>query len=139
MPTVAESVAAIEDMINDAGIGPASVSDIDAPGGVTAVVVEMDVHNDRKSRNLLQWLDFLDVVDATVGKFNASDTTARLNVRGFSPSGGAMVIVAAYDERTERAAVDLINTKLHARPQDVAGLVRQLAAMEGHTAPSGGR
>lgn len=97
--------------------------------------VELKSDSPRKARALAEWINIMEVRDATTGKFRASDRELRLNLRGFAPGGTPVVVVAPYNEDTETEATDLI--ALLVEKQHLVELVTRLVAIE--TRPAGRR
>ncbi|MGW4528362.1 hypothetical protein [Amycolatopsis sp. NPDC004378] len=111
-----------------AGLGTTTSVEVITIRGTEVVKVDLDGTSASKARTVLRWLDLITVWDMVAGKFRASDTTLRLNVRGQFPSGGPVVVVVPFDERTEVEQVALI-TDLVERVEPVV-LVNQLVTLE---------
>lgn len=115
--------------IEAAGLGPVtSVEVMDTPDGGEALLVELDATSPRKARTLLRWMEGIRVIDMVAGKYRATDSLVRLNLRGLLPTGDVVIVVAAFDEHTETRQTELIDARIEARrPHE---LVTALAALE---------
>lgn len=126
-----ELVAALD----AAGLGPVHAAEVrmvgdDGPGGadrVPVMFVELDATSAGKAHTLGRWLDRIDVVDMVAGKFHATDTELRLNIRGRTPAG-PVVVVAAFSERTEPRHTEAIRAQIER--QQPRRLVAALAALD---------
>ncbi len=114
--------------IETAGLGPATSVEVITIRGTEVIKVDLDGTSTSKATTVLRWLDLITVWDMVAGKFRASDTTLRLNIRGQFPSGGPVVVVVPFDERTEAEQVALINDSVE-RVEPVV-LVNQLVTLE---------
>jgi len=111
--------------LNAADLGPvASVDIIDASGVEVHRIVLAD--SDRLGATARRWVVFLDLIDATAGRRRASDKGVHLNLRGFLPDRGPVVIVAI--PFTEPRQVALIDARIER--QDLDDLTARLAKFD---------
>ncbi|QYN17457.1 hypothetical protein [Amycolatopsis sp. DSM 110486] len=114
--------------IDKANLGPARVTMLSPGSDRETALVVLEPTSPAKAQTLLRWLDVIDLIDATSGKWKKRDPRVRLNLRGRFPSGMYLIVACEFDERTEAAQTDLISELIE--PQQIVKLVRALADME---------
>jgi hypothetical protein len=123
----ADEARALMATIDEAGLGPATVSLVRHPDGVEVVMVDLDPASPTKAATLARWLGFITLDTAIAGHFRGTDTALCLALRGHM-FGGLVVVVATFDEATEPAQAALIRAEL--ADQNIPRLLAGLAAAE---------
>ncbi|MER5389901.1 hypothetical protein [Saccharopolyspora sp. NPDC002686] len=121
-----EDVAAA---MNEARLGPVETVHTEEVDGVVVVKVWLAASPIR-ARVLQKWVtEHVTPIDATIGKYRASDPVTRFNIRGTDGTQGVLfVLICPFHDVTDRRAVALLNEQISARTP--ARLVERLARLE---------
>lgn len=122
----------LQQAIAEQGLGPVvscEFSNTGNPDFPVQVLVLLDQHSPTKVETLERWMDdvMAEVWDVTAGRFNARDRVVRLNLRGQTSGGTALVVSVPFDERTEPAETTLIDEQVEY--MDPFTLVAALSAL----------
>ena len=126
-PAVSDALERIRDDVEARELGP--VDQIEILDEVDALWFLLDYDEPAITASLLGWVEWIDVVDATAGRYSEHDVFLRLNVRGLVGDWPVVITLPAhYGTQPERVALiqqqisdrDPVLLVTHLLEQDIA-------------------